>query len=185
MNNQLKLLLYIVFLGGVFIYVQDTFNIFNISFDDLKQENGQKVVQEEDEEIAVTQEQNYVEIYISEGETIRVDVEIADTDIKRASGLSNRRYLGDYDGMLFIFDEKVNRPFWMKDMIIGLDLIFIDESRFIIDIAEENEPCTEYYCPQITASEMYKYVLEVNAGFCKTNDVRVGQSIAMHLACSM
>jgi uncharacterized protein len=187
MNNQLKLLLYMVFLAGVFIYVQDTFNIFNVSLSDPKE---QKVEQEENQEpidpsaISQTEEENYVEISIAGGETIRVNVEVADTDIKRSAGLSNRKYLGDYDGMLFVFDEKVNRPFWMKEMLISIDIIFIDESGFIIDIAEENEPCTEYYCPQITSSKMYKYVLEVKEGFCRSNGVKVGQNVTMHLASS-
>ena len=187
MNNQLKLLLYIVFLAAVFIYVQDTFNIFNISFSDTAQRNGEvQDIEEREvvelEEVNVVEEENYVEIFISGGESIRVDVDIADTDLKRARGLSNRRYLGDYDGMLFIFDEMLNRPFWMKDMLIGLDILFIDDSGFIVDIVEDNEPCTEYYCPQIVSSRMYKYVLEVNAGFCELNGVEVGQSIVMHLA---
>jgi uncharacterized membrane protein (UPF0127 family) len=187
MNNQLKLLLYIVFLAGVFVYIQDSFGIFNVSFDQDGQSKQEEVTEngeDFDEDIVVVDEKNYVEIFIGEGETITVNVEVADTEIKRATGLSNRRYLGDYDGMLFIFDEKVNRPFWMKDMLISIDIIFIDESGFIVDIAQENEPCTEYYCPQIMSSKMYKYVLEVNEGFCKSNGVEVGQSVVMHLASS-
>ena len=186
MNNQLKLLLYIVFLAGAFIYIQDSFNIFDISFTDSNKEKEETLVEdgETEEGETVVGEENYVEISVSDGETIRVDVEVADTEIKRSRGLSNRRYLGDYEGMLFLFDQKVNNPFWMKDMLIEIDIIFIDESGFIVDIAENNEPCTEYYCPQITSSEMYKYVLEVNSGFCRINGVKVGQNITIHLASS-
>lgn len=188
MNNQLKLLLYIVFLAGVFIYVQDRFNIFDISLS-FPKEQKEKILKEKSDEQKEEKdnivEESYVEIYISEDELIKVNVEIADSDIKRSAGLSNRKYLGDYDGMLFIFEEKTNRPFWMKDMLIELDILFLDEDKFIIDIFENNEPCSEYYCPQILPSQMYKYVLEVNAGFCQNNGVKTGQSVAMHLAKSM
>lgn len=182
MNNQLKLLVYIVLLAGAFIYVQDRFKLFDISFSD----SHKKEVEEEiEEETNTLKEENYVEIFISEGSPIKVNVEVADNDIKRASGLSKRKYLGDYDGMLFIFEEKTSRPFWMKDMLINLDILFLDESGFIVEIAPDNEICTEYHCPQISSLHMYKYVLEVNAGFCKSNAVQVGQNVVFHLAKSM
>jgi uncharacterized protein len=85
---------------------------------------------------------------------------------------------------LFIYDEKINNPFWMKDTYINLDIIFIDEKGFIVDIKEDNEPCTEVHCPQILSSQQYKYVLEVNGGFSQINGVQVGQSITIHLASS-
>ena len=49
MNNQLKLLLYIVFLAGVFIYVQDRFNIFDISLS-LPKEQKEKILKEKSDE---------------------------------------------------------------------------------------------------------------------------------------
>ena len=188
MNNQLKLLLYIVFIVGVLFYLQDSFNLVDIAFVNnqerkVKQESGDEEG-EDVEEVIKQDEENYVEISVGDGESIRVDVEIADNPTLRALGLSNRKYLGDYNGMLFIFDEKVNSPFWMKDTLINLDIIFIDEKGFIVDIQKDNEPCTEVHCPAIVSSQQYKYVLEVNGGFCNINDVEVGQSLVIHLASS-
>lgn len=183
MNNQLKLLVYIVLLAGAFIYVQDRFKLFDISLSDSRKKEVKEEIEEESSNTA--EEVNYVEIFISEGDPIKVNVEVADNDIKRASGLSNRKYLGDYDGMLFVFEEKTNRPFWMKDMLINLDILFLDESGFIVEIASDNEICTEYHCPAISSVHMYKYVLEVNAGFCKNNAIQVGQNVVFHLAKSM
>jgi uncharacterized protein len=189
MNNQLKLLLYIVFIVGVLFYLQDSFDLIDIAFVDNEKASQEKVDDTEkdgDEEETIIKEdkENYAEISVGDGEVIRVDVEVADTEALRALGLSNRKYLGDYSGMLFVFDEKVGVPFWMKETLINLDIIFIDEKGFVVDIKENNEPCTDVHCPQIVSKEPFKYVLEVKGGFCEINDVEVGQSITIHLAAS-
>jgi hypothetical protein len=184
MNNQLKLLLYIAFIVIAIFYLQDSFNFLDISLVDNKEETPeqkQEEVVKEENPVKEVKEDEYVEISIGEGEVIKVNVEVADTDVLRTLGLSNRRYLGDYDGMLFIFDNNVNIPFWMKDTFINLDIIFIDEKGFIVDIKENNEPCSDSYCPQILSDKEYRYVLEVNGGFAATNEVKEGQSVTMHL----
>lgn len=183
MNNQLKLLLYIVFIAGATFYFQDSFGFLDVSFVDNKgkvqeESNGEM---DEDTPIKEVKEDEYVEISIGEGEVIKVNVEVADSQALRTLGLSNRRYLGDYDGMLFVFDQNVNNPFWMKDTFINLDIIFIDEKGFIVDIKEDNEPCGDDYCPQILSDSQYRYVLEVNGGFAETNGVKEGQSVTMNL----
>lgn len=190
MNNQLKLLLYIVFVVGVLFFLQDNLDFLDIAFVNNQREsteNGKEADSsdgDEDEDVVVEDEENFVIISVGDSESIRVDVEVADTEPLRALGLSNRRYLGDYNGMLFVYEEKVNHPFWMKDTLINLDIIFIDEKGFIVDVKEDNEPCTEVYCPAIASSHQYKYVLEVNGGFSRINGVEVGQSLVMHLASS-
>ncbi len=182
MNNQLKLLIYIFFVALIFLFVQDRFEIFDISLVNEKKQD--EVIYDSnniDEEKEIKDSKSYVEIFKNDGVVTKVNVEVADTQDERILGLSNRRYLGDYEGMLFVFDQKVNTSFWMKDMYFPLDIIFIDESNFIIDIQENREPCTETYCPMISSSSMYKYVLEVNAGFCESNGIVVGSSIVLHL----
>ena len=184
MNNQLKLLFYIAFIVAVFLYIQDSFNLFDISLIDNNGKKEEVAVVPEEENIVEKDTRNYVEIFTEDGESIKVDVEIADTDALRVLGLSNRKYLGDYNGMLFIFDEMVNNPFWMKDTYISLDILFLDQTGFIVDIKKDNDPCTETYCPKIFSTTMYKYVLEVNGGFSDINGVEIGQSIVIHLESS-
>jgi len=182
MSNQLKLLFYIAIIAGVILYIQDSFNLLDISFTDVKKENIKEEKQENgSESVTKKLEKNYVEIFFEDGEKITVDVEVADTEALRTLGLSGRKYLGDYNGMLFVFDNVVNNPFWMKDTYINLDIIFIDEQGFIIDIKKNNQPCTEEFCSYIFSSSMYKYVLEVNGGFSDLNGIKIGQSIVMYL----
>ena len=62
MNNQLKLLVYIVLLAGAFIYVQDRFKLFDISLSDSRKKEVKEEIEEESSNTA--EEVNYVEIFI-------------------------------------------------------------------------------------------------------------------------
>ncbi|MHC1716744.1 MAG: DUF192 domain-containing protein [Candidatus Dojkabacteria bacterium] len=186
MNNQIKLLIYIAVIAGIFFFLQDKLKFLDINVIDKFKEsafnltNNDQKKEEEKKELL-----NYVEISKKSGEKVKINVEVADTELLRRSGLSNRRYLGDYDGMLFLFDEMVNTSFWMKDMYLPLDIVFLDSEGFIVDIKEGNEPCSATYCPPISSSKMYKYVLEVNVNFCEINGIAVGNSMIMHLDSSI
>lgn len=177
MNNHLKILIYIAMIVGIVWFVQDRYELFDIAWEDgisvnVKNEN------KDDERI---QEEPYVEIELESGLKVKVDVEIADTDAKRSRGLSNRSFLGDYEGLLFTFQEDVNNPFWMKDMLIPLDIIFINSEGEIVDIKENQQPCLVDYCPTISSEYFYRYVLEVNANFCKENNIEVGDIVVQYL----
>ena len=62
MNNQLKLLVYIVLLAGAFIYVQDRFKLFDISLSDSRKKEVKEEIEEESSNTA--EEVNYVEIFL-------------------------------------------------------------------------------------------------------------------------
>ena len=67
-------------------------------------------------------------------EKIRFKVEIADTDLKRKTGLQCRTKIELNEGMLFIWKTEDFRNFWMKNTFIPLDIIFINKAYEIIDI---------------------------------------------------
>ena len=91
-----------------------------------------------------------------------IRVELAKTDIERAKGLSGRPSLSPNTGLLFIFPRPSYYSFWMKDMKIPLDLIWIDESWMVIDITRNVSPDT--YPLGYQPRQAAKFVLEVNAG---------------------
>lgn len=117
------------------------------------------------------------DIHVTIG-TRAVRVELADTNAKKAKGLSGRKYLGDDDGMLFDLQND-NHPhtFWMKDMLIPIDIIWISNEE-IIQIDEEVQPplpnTPDAQIERVSVSEKVDYVLEVNAGYTKTHDIKVG-----------
>ncbi|MBN1915517.1 DUF192 domain-containing protein [Candidatus Dojkabacteria bacterium] len=106
---------------------------------------------------------------------ITIKVEIADSSKEWTNGLMNRNYLPSDHGMLFVFPDENIRSFWMKDTYIPLDIIYINSEKEIIDIYESVEPLNEE--KSYTSKSGAKYVLEVNGGFVKKNDIREGMRI--------
>lgn len=109
-----------------------------------------------------------------------VFVEIADTETLRAQGLSGHEPLNDNQGMLFVFEEKAPRTFWMKDMRFALDILWIEDGT-IAKISsnlppEGNEP-KNHYRSDVPAN----YVLEVPAGWAERHNVKSGDKINYHL----
>jgi hypothetical protein len=62
-------------------------------------------------------------------------LQVADNDSERQRGLSLIDNLPPDEGMLFIFDDKNIREFWMRNTLIPLQIIFIDKCT-IVDVRE-------------------------------------------------
>ena len=95
-----------------------------------------------------------------------IDVEVAATYEKRQYWLMNRTHMDQNKWMLFIFEKEAIYPFWMKNTLIPLDMIWINKNGKIIDI-QTAEPCTQDPCRSYTPSGSWLYVLELNAGRAK------------------
>lgn len=167
MNTQFKIILYLIFVFGIFYYIQTKYEIFDISF-------TKPIVESKKDEQET--EISSLEILNSEGKKIVVGLEIADTPILRQQGLSNRKSLGDYQGMLFVFDSTNRYSFWMKDMFIALDIIYISESFYIVDIFKDVQPCSTT-CTNFIPKSDFRYVLEVNTGFTEINRIDIGNAV--------
>ncbi len=105
-------------------------------------------------------------------------VQIADTVKTRMQGLSGRKRLASDEGMLFIFPFSGKHGFWMKDMNFDLDIIWIKENK-IIGVSENvKKPETGNFSELETVypPEDIDTVLEVNSGFSKANNLKVGDS---------
>jgi uncharacterized protein len=113
-------------------------------------------------------------VVFSNGKTI--DVEIARTSEEQSRGLMYREQLNESSGMLFIFNDPTIRYFWMKNTLIPLDIIFIDENKSIINI-EDAIPCKNDPCSTYSSKRGAKYVLEVNQGYCLMNGIKEGDKI--------
>jgi len=101
-------------------------------------------------------------------------VEIADTGAERALGLMHREYLAPERGMLFIFEGNSAYTFWMKNTLIPLDIIWLDEDKHVVYISEDTPPCKSDPCPSYGPSEPTRYVVEINSGAAKTSNIAVG-----------
>jgi uncharacterized membrane protein (UPF0127 family) len=117
------------------------------------------------------------DFYITLPNGIKIKAEAAKDKRK---GLQERKSLCSTCGMVFIFDNEGYYPFWMKDTLINLAIIWIDINGRIVYIVRNAEPCIGKQNPY-TECEIYsplssaKYVLEVNPKAAK--GVEVGMKI--------
>lgn len=111
----------------------------------------------------------------------QVTVEIADTAALREKGLSGRTSLEANRGMLFVFPTKGVIPnFWMRNMLIPLDMIWISDSKVVqIDknIAPPKAGTPDNQLSIYSPVAPVDYVLEVNAGFSDKNNIKVGAAV--------
>lgn len=115
-----------------------------------------------------------VEIVTKNG--VRVfDVEIADTDQERMTGLMNRKKVPEGTGMLFDFGEERMVTMWMKNTYVSLDMIFIRGDGTIARIAEHTTPLSE---ARISSGTPVKGVLEVAAGTARKYGIARGDKVA-------
>jgi uncharacterized membrane protein (UPF0127 family) len=105
-----------------------------------------------------------------------ITAEIADNDFNRQQGLMFRKSLLPKQGMLFVFNQEDRYSFWMKNMLIPLDFIWISSDLRIVDIMTDVLPCVDV-CDNLTPKEKIKYVLEVNAGFVKKHKLNLGEQV--------
>ena len=102
------------------------------------------------------------------------DVEIADEPDERSKWLMWREKLADDAWMIFIFEEPGITQFWMKNTLIPLDILRINEQFRIIHIEKNVPPCTQDPCPTYgPTNKNSKYVLEINAWQADKYDLRL------------
>ena len=124
-----------------------------------------------------------VVILSAQGRSV-VDVELADDNEERRIGLMGRTELAEGEGMLFVYDQPLYPVMWMKDMLISLDILFIDSEMIINHIEENIAPCTEEdtaLCPRYRSDSEVLMVLELPAGYAKKHGIEVGDYIESSL----
>ena len=99
-------------------------------------------------------------------------MEVASTELAQVNGLSNRKILSSHTGMLFAFAESAAHPFWMKDMLFPIDIVFFDSAWKIILIEPNLQPST--FPKTFGGDVLSQYVLEINAGEADIYGLRTG-----------
>jgi uncharacterized membrane protein (UPF0127 family) len=117
-----------------------------------------------------------------------VSVEVADTEAKWQRGLMFRPSLEPYQGMLFVYHTPGTYPIWMRNCLIPMDIIWLDEEARVLSIAASvppcrfddcAPPCNSNACPDYTHEGLAKYVVEVVAGFAEAHGIKVGDPIVL------
>ncbi len=110
-----------------------------------------------------------------------ISIEIAKTAESRTKGLSGRSALTENNGMLFVFDRQDILPtFWMKDMLIPIDIIWINDEKVAKidkDVKAPDKNTPDNKLPTYAPNTPIDYVLEVPAGFSDKNNIKIGDSV--------
>ena len=95
-------------------------------------------------------------------------VSLAETEEEQMKGLQGVHTLPEDEGVLFVFEEPGEVGFWMKDTLIPLDIIYINDDDEVIAV-EQGVPGDE----TILEHSDVKYVLEVN----KDSGIKIGDEL--------
>lgn len=107
-------------------------------------------------------------------------VELALTPAEQSQGLMHRDQLDPDMGMLFVFQQEGIYPFWMKNTLIPLDIIWINENLTVVHIEENAQPCSPLSCTMMTPDHEARYVLEINGGLAEQIGLRIGDNTAIN-----
>jgi uncharacterized membrane protein (UPF0127 family) len=106
----------------------------------------------------------------------KITLDIADTPASRERGLMYVESMDKNNGMFFVLGIKDFANFWMKNMKIPLDLVFISGKK-VVKIYNKVPACKKDPCEIYPSNYKVDYVLEINAGFCEKNYIKSGQTI--------
>ena len=106
-------------------------------------------------------------------------LELALTPEDQAQGLMFRENLPDRTGMLFVFPETAPHHFWMKNTMIPLDMIWMDEGGRVAFVSAHTPPCKADPCPTYGPDSSVSQVLEIAGGMAEKEGIREGSVLKL------
>ncbi len=110
----------------------------------------------------------------SAGGPHRFRVEVAATGQQQQRGLMFRTAMGADEGMIFPLAQVRMASFWMRNTVIGLDIIFIGPDNRVLNVAANAVPYSEESIPSAGPT---KAVLELNAGRAAALGIQPGDLV--------
>ena len=132
-------------------------------------------------ENATNEQLAVVTFFPADSTSVVMTCEVVSSPEERLMGLMLREELPVDEGMLFVYEYPHNVSFWMKNVLIPLDIIFLNESGAVINVEEADVeidvPYEELrsYCSASPA----KWVVEVNQGLCNLYGIDVGTNVSI------
>ncbi|MEO8663487.1 MAG: DUF192 domain-containing protein [Bryobacteraceae bacterium] len=116
-------------------------------------------------------------VTLPNGQKINAEVMLEDRDMMR--GMMFRDSLAPDRGMLFVHPKPGNYSYWMYQVRIPLDIIWMDSSRRIVEISANTPPCTTAprECPHYGGHAVVQYALELAGGMVEHYGLKEGQTL--------
>lgn len=109
------------------------------------------------------------------------ELEVAATPQQQQLGLMFRSALPDNRGMLFPFSTPRRASFWMKNVPVPLDMVFLRNNRVVM-VASEVPPCASDPCPSYgPGSEIVDTVLELRSGRAEELGLSPGDVVSISI----
>lgn len=102
-------------------------------------------------------------------------MEIVDDQSKMAKGLGGRKFLCPNCGMIFIFAKEGRHAFWMKDMLIPLDIIWVENGRIVYIKKNISPKDNSIFSPDVNVD----VVLELPAGTSDLKNLDIGEVVEL------
>lgn len=112
------------------------------------------------------------------GQKIYAEILIRPEEVMR--GMMFRPGLAEDRGLLFIHRRPGKYSYWMHNVKVPLDIIWMDKDRTVVEISLNTPPCGEQdpiKCPQFGGKEDSRFVLELAGGLAAKYGLAVGQKI--------
>lgn len=87
-------------------------------------------------------------------------------------GLMFRKSIAPNECMLFVFPDYATHPIWMRNMRFPLDILWLDDKRKVVELAESAKPTSGLDFSSYRPGKPSRYVLELNAGFVRKNKIK-------------
>lgn len=117
-----------------------------------------------------------VTFYPKNSQQVLLTCEVAKSILEKEIGLMYRNHLDEDKGMIFPFLFNFHRLFWMRNVKIPLDIIFVD-NNFRVSKIFEAPANVRFWNKRFWSHGFCKYVIETNMGFCKKHKIEPGAKI--------
>ncbi|ARV58630.1 hypothetical protein BZZ01_08260 [Nostocales cyanobacterium HT-58-2] len=106
----------------------------------------------------------------------KIELEVARTPQQQAMGLMYRPALPDNRGMLFQFPSPFQASFWMKNVPVALDMVFLRDG-VVQYVAASVPACNSDPCPTYGPETPINQVIELRSGRAAELGLAVGSRV--------
>ncbi len=108
----------------------------------------------------------------------QIQLEVAQTPQQQAMGLMYRPPLPDNRGMVFNFPSAQPVSFWMKNVPVALDMVFLRKG--VVQYVEASAPpCTKEPCPTYGPRTLIDQVIELRSGRAAELNLKKGDEVTI------